>query len=237
MAVAVRPISSGYSAAPAAAPDAQEDVNATRGRSSAETLQFSRNAPDAAESAESALIADVPPLAQQETAVGKSIGDMQQAQDSDAKSDVSYDPLFDDEPDANGEPDNGLQTQTQESHGLSIPSSANKTPSTLAVPSTQPSGRSASSSAAVPKNAPPLLDPAGYSTFSPNVLMTASIDGQVILWDKRVSTPKKGVGRLEMSEKTPPWCVSVSPFSNVVFDICLMASGVLVYQWGAHLCR
>ncbi|KZP19470.1 WD40 repeat-like protein [Athelia psychrophila] len=206
VAVAVRPISSGYSAIPAAASGAQEDISATGGRS--ETLH---NAPDTSESAESVFIADVPPPAQP---MGKPIGDMEQAQDSDTKSDVSYDPLFDDEPDANGEPDNGLQTQTQESYGLSVPSPANKTPSTLAVPSTQPSGRNASSSAAVPKNAPPLLDPVGYSTFSPNVLMTASIDGQVILWDKRVSTPKKGVGRLEMSEKTPPWCVSVCWSTN-----------------------
>lgn len=135
----------------------------------------------------------------------------QQAPDSDAKSEMSYDPLFDDEPDADGEPENGTNAKTQQSHGLSVPSSQ-AGPPTLAMPSqstTQPSGRTSLSSVAVPKNAPPLLDAANYSTFSSDVLMTASIDGQVILWDKRVNTPKKGVGRLEMSEKTPPWCVSV----------------------------
>jgi transcriptional activator SPT8 len=38
--------------------------------------------------------------------------------------------------------------------------------------------------------------------------MIAAIDGQIMLWDKRVNTPGTGVGRLWMSEKTPPWCVS-----------------------------
>jgi transcriptional activator SPT8 len=61
-----------------------------------------------------------------------------------------------------------------------------------------------------PKNAPPLLDRIGYSSFSSDLLMTAYVDGQVILWDRRVSSPGKGVGRLWMSEKTPPWCLSVS---------------------------
>ena len=61
-----------------------------------------------------------------------------------------------------------------------------------------------------PKNAPPLLDRNGYSNFSSDLLMTAYVDGQVILWDRRVSSPGRGVGRLWMSEKTPPWCLSVS---------------------------
>lgn len=131
----------------------------------------------------------------------------QQLQDSDAKSDMSYDPLFDDEPDADAEHD------AQQAHGLSVPSQGGGAPG-LAIPSqTQsgalPSGRASTSTLAVPKNAPPLLDTTSYSTFSPDILMTAAIDGQVILWDKRINTPKKGVGRLEMSEKTPPWCVSV----------------------------
>ncbi|KAF7976733.1 hypothetical protein HWV62_5923 [Athelia sp. TMB] len=217
--IAVRPLSSGFSAAGAAYPGAQEDISAARARSSAETLQISRNTSDtneAVNATESTSNIDVPALAQQETAMSQSNGDMDQAQDSDAKSEMSYDPLFDDEPDADGELSSGVPTQTQESHGLSVPSSFNKTPSTLAgpsQPSTQTSGRNMSSVAA-PKNAPPLLDPAGYSTFSPDVLMTASIDGQVILWDKRVNTPKKGVGRLEMSEKTPPWCVSACWSTN-----------------------
>lgn len=57
---------------------------------------------------------------------------------------------------------------------------------------------------------PPILELTSYAAFSPDMLMTASIDGQVILWDKRNHTPGKGVGRLWLSEKTPPWCLSVS---------------------------
>ena len=141
---------------------------------------------------------------------GQVTNSAQQAPDSDAKSEVSYDPLFDDEPDADGEPDGENNSQWQPTHGLND-SSSQSGPSTLAMPSHstfQPS-RASTSSVVVPKNAPPLLESTAYSTFSPDILMTASIDGQIILWDKRVNTPRKGVGRLEMSEKTPPWCVSV----------------------------
>ena len=114
----------------------------------------------------------------------------------DSKSDCSYDPLFD-EPDADGTPDlmNGSQDRSLD---LSLPGT---------VPNPQFNRHMPSS--AVPKNAPPLLDPHTYSTYSSDVLMTASIDGQIFLWDRRVETQGKGVGRLFMSERTPPWCVSV----------------------------
>ncbi|KZV69491.1 WD40 repeat-like protein [Peniophora sp. CONT] len=64
--------------------------------------------------------------------------------------------------------------------------------------------------APAPKNAPPLLDSARLSNFSPDIFMTSSIDGQVVLWDARVpeSAPGYGVGRLWMSAGTPPWCLS-----------------------------
>jgi transcriptional activator SPT8 len=114
----------------------------------------------------------------------------------DAKSDISFDPLFDE--DADGELDD-VESSTP---ALSIPGTV---PSSQAVPPFQ--GRSL----IPPKNAPPLLDPTTYSTFSPDILMTASIDGQVILWDRRVTSSGggTGVGRLWMSDKTPPWCLSV----------------------------
>ncbi|KAJ7276149.1 WD40-repeat-containing domain protein [Mycena haematopus] len=101
--------------------------------------------------------------------------------DSDAKSDTSFDPLFDDEPETNlsgSKP--GTTGQSVQEFGN--PKSAGPLPRAIAPP----------------KNAPPLLDTA----------TAASIDGQVILWDKRASTPGTGVGRLWMSEKTPPWCLS-----------------------------
>jgi hypothetical protein len=74
-----------------------------------------------------------------------------------------------------------------------------------------PIGRATLGIVPPPKNAPPLLNASAYATYSPDLLMMASIDGQVILCDRRVnSTGGGGVGRLEMNEKTPPWCLSVS---------------------------
>ncbi|KAH7340886.1 WD40-repeat-containing domain protein [Rhizoctonia solani] len=70
-------------------------------------------------------------------------------------------------------------------------------------------GRGASSALAW-RSAVPTLDPEAYERYSHNILMTAAIDGQITIWDRRVagSTPGSGVGRLEIPEKTPPWCVS-----------------------------
>lgn len=128
--------------------------------------------------------------------------------DSDVRSDASFDPLFDDVPE-----------ETQHSH------SAIPTESKLAMPGgTQPQTslpppRPTTTLIPPPKNAPPLLDFASYSTYSPELLLTASIDGQVILWDRRVQTSGTGVGRLWMSEKTPPWCLSVQ--SLVFFSLSI----------------
>ncbi|KAF8350650.1 WD40 repeat-like protein [Amanita rubescens] len=124
-------------------------------------------------------------------------GKEQPSQDSDAKSDISFDPLFDDDPDGAGDGGDEKPPVTTEST-----QGASNIVQTLEPP------LSTVSSIPPPKNAPPLLDPATYATYSPNVLMTAYIDGQVVLWDRRAQTPGKGVGRLWMSEKTPPWCLS-----------------------------
>ena len=135
----------------------------------------------------------------------------------DAKSDGSYDPLFD-EPDADGAPDmaNGPQDRGLD---LSLPGT---------VPNPQFNRHLPSST--IPKNAPPLLDPHTYSTYSSDVLMTASIDGQIFLWDRRVDAQGKGVGRLFMSERTPPWCVSVGsiPLPCQKWGFMLTFSGMLV---------
>ncbi|KAJ7499172.1 WD40-repeat-containing domain protein [Mycena latifolia] len=119
-----------------------------------------------------------------------STGSQSHPQDSDAKSDASFDPLFDDEEEAEGGPP--PPPKPSQFVGHPDPRSAGPPPRAIAPP----------------KNAPPLLDAATSGAFSADVLMTASIDGQVILWDKRVYTPGTGVGRLWMSEKTPPWCLS-----------------------------
>lgn len=123
----------------------------------------------------------------------------------DAKSDGSYDPLFD-EPDAEGAPDpiNGPHDRGLD---LSLPGTVPNPHFNRHMPSST-----------VPKNAPQVLDPNTYSTYSSDVLMTASIDGQIFLWDRRVETQGKGVGRLFMSERTPPWCVSVSSSLSLLFD-------------------
>ncbi|KAJ3999144.1 WD40-repeat-containing domain protein [Lentinula boryana] len=106
--------------------------------------------------------------------------------DLDTKSDASFDPLFDDEPEDGQKPlVNGVTSQAAH---------------TAAKPSL--------STIAPPKGAPPLLDSQRYKTFSPDILMTAAIDGQIMLWDKRANTVGQGVGRLWISEKTPPWCLS-----------------------------
>ena len=133
-------------------------------------------------------------------------------QDADATSDASFDPLFDGEPDADGEFDEGSDKFASQAPQRDQSTISNK-PS-LAVPDApnlgqQQAARSPQHSVAPPKNAPPLLDSSNSSTFSPDILMIAAIDGQIMLWDKRVNSPGTGVGRLWMSEKTPPWCVSV----------------------------
>lgn len=111
--------------------------------------------------------------------------------DEDAESDGSFDPLFDDEP---------------ELDSAGIASAQPALPGTAPPAPTLPKPQKA---APAPKNAPPILDSSTYAGFSPDILMTASIDGQVILWDRRAYTLGKGVGRLWMGEKTPPWCMSV----------------------------
>ncbi|KAH8116924.1 WD40 repeat-like protein [Phellopilus nigrolimitatus] len=103
--------------------------------------------------------------------------------DDDSKSDASYDPLFDDEPE---DENPALQPAKPNTQNISIPKGSLVNYS----------------------RGPPPLDSTNYGSFSPDVLMTASIDGSVVLWDQRVNAPGKGVGRLEMSSKTPPWCVS-----------------------------
>ena len=119
--------------------------------------------------------------------------------DDDEKSD--FDPLFDDEPDADGDAPMQLITPTVANSLATVP----------AIPShSQPPSQPRQST--IFRNAPgapPVLDPVAYNNFSPDILMTAAIDGQVMLWDRRVHSPGQGVGRLPMGEKTRPWCVSV----------------------------
>jgi transcriptional activator SPT8 len=114
--------------------------------------------------------------------------------------------LFGDEPDAEGEPDD---TPGAAPPSLSVPSAGPAPaplPASLAVPSSKP----VPIAAPAPKNAPPILDAPSFAKFSRDIIMTAAMDGQVVLWDCRApSGTSYGVGRLWMGEKTPPWCLSV----------------------------
>lgn len=148
-------------------------------------------------------------------------------QEEDAQSDTSYDPLFD-EPDADGDGEGAAAPPSFAPFGNAGQGFA------------QPNPQSLGRGAIAPKGAPPVLDSTTYATFSPDLLMTAHVDGQVILWDRRVQTPGKGVGRMWMSEKTPPWCMSVRCLRSsglgssllsisLLFQACWSADGNQIY--------
>ncbi|KAI6132192.1 WD40 repeat-like protein [Pisolithus croceorrhizus] len=131
-------------------------------------------------------------------------------------------PLFDDEPDADGEVDSTSPVDgsgANQTVNFKKESASMSRHASLAVPDAKFALPNQQAAAGDATNAPPLLNPESSAAFSPDILMIAAIDGQVMLWDKRVNTPGRGVGRLWMSEKTPPWCVSVR---------------MLVYRW-AHV--
>ncbi|KAI9509637.1 WD40 repeat-like protein [Russula earlei] len=138
---------------------------------------------------------------------------------ADADTHSEADSLFGDEPDAEGQPDDSLDAAPSAPSQLSVPSAGPAPaplPATLVVPGPKPSPVPAPA----PKNAPQILDASSYATFSQDIIMTAAIDGQVVLWDCRApSSTGYGVGRLWMSEKTPPWCLSAcwSPNGSQIY--------------------
>ncbi|WVQ68267.1 uncharacterized protein L199_006474 [Kwoniella botswanensis] len=63
----------------------------------------------------------------------------------------------------------------------------------------------------------PLLSHTSYKAFSEDVLLTSSMDGQVVLIDRRVPPNEGtgvGVGRLMPGERAPPWCMSACWSAN-----------------------
>ncbi|KZT42022.1 WD40 repeat-like protein, partial [Sistotremastrum suecicum HHB10207 ss-3] len=133
------------------------------------------------------------------------------------KSEASYDPLFD-EPDlenAEGAFFDRPARSSFSSPEKPAPAPQKPAPSGLAVPG-EPVAQFRTGKPVTNTNAStgghyrnPVLDSSMAAKFSHDVLLTAAIDGQVILWDRRVQSPSGGgVGRLEMADKTPPWCVS-----------------------------
>lgn len=138
--------------------------------------------------------------------------------EADGDTDNDYDPLFDDE-DGDG-PSSANPTSAAPSGGFPpLPNgqTATSTP-TAQMPfqlpgmSTAPTGSFQQNGSFRPaaKNSTPILDPVTYNDFSPDIFMTAGIDGQITLWDRRASASGRGFGRLDLPEKTPPWCISVS---------------------------
>lgn len=128
-----------------------------------------------------------------------------------AKSEASYDPLFDEPETESG----GQQGQSPQHEEQPLLITKEESASSLSLP--KPNDGSAVpklpvvQAGLVPlskKTVIPLLDPVTYSEYSTDVLLAASIDGQVVLWDRRAGN-NRGVGRLEMSERCPPWCLSV----------------------------
>ncbi|WVR07353.1 hypothetical protein IAU60_004394 [Kwoniella sp. DSM 27419] len=99
------------------------------------------------------------------------------------------------------------------------PGSSNQpTPSSSSAPLFVPqsAGPSARPSAGAAANIP-LLSPTSYRAFSDDVLLTSSMDGQVVLIDRRVPSEEGsglGVGRLQPGERAPPWCMSAGWLSN-----------------------
>lgn len=70
----------------------------------------------------------------------------------------------------------------------------------------------------------------GGPILSPDIVMTAYIDGQVLLWDRRNPSQSKPL-RLEMGEKSPPWCVSVSPRIPNILPPCTLGRLCLLSPW------
>jgi transcriptional activator SPT8 len=94
----------------------------------------------------------------------------------------------------------------------------------------------------------PVLTPAMYRQFSDDVMLASGIDGEVALHDRRIGGDTL-VGRLESSEKTPPWCMSVSGhFLRIIFTSCadrltfmiallVRLVGMFLIRWPTSDCR
>ena len=142
-----------------------------------------------------------------------------------------FDPLFDDE-DADGEtviPSgdvtmaptpaiNDLNPPSPPKSGLALPGkAANHEPTSSTFPSAAPSSSSTplfnlpqpiASTSRTAASGIPLLTSTEFKQFSDDILLSSSMDGQIVLIDRRVNDAGRGIGRLQTSEKTPPWCMS-----------------------------
>ena len=178
-AIAVRPISTSYrQPAPAVAIRPSQDPSVSTKKSQTTSSDTTTLETDTKDSQYSAMALD-----SQTQDSNLQDGNLQpMVVESDVRSDASFDPLFDDVPEETPLPQSTIPTESK----LAMPGGAQpQTP----LPQPRPT-----TFIPPPKNAPPLLDFDSYSTYSPELLLTASIDGQVILWDRRVQTSGTGVG-------------------------------------------
>ena len=79
----------------------------------------------------------------------------------------------------------------------------------LSLPGAQANGSGHPGSSHVGRGIRP-MSPHSYADYSPDMLLTASIDGQVVIWDRR---QRERAGRLDMGDRCPPWCISVRRYS------------------------
>lgn len=139
-------------------------------------------------------------------------------EEADGDTDNDYDPLFDDEGDgeaaSSANPASAPQSAVLPSQSNGVPpANASSAQTPFQLPGTNvpvANGFQQHGSFRLPaKNSTPVLDPVTYHDFSPDIFMTSGIDGQITLWDRRTSASGRGLGRLDLPEKTPPWCISV----------------------------
>lgn len=155
-------------------------------------------------------------------------GDMEDA----AGSPDSYGSLFGEEEEEEG----GAKKQEKEKPRPTEPAPAgvplpNQTQPKKLLPSLIPGPASSASAMAMPPSRPgilsaglkgqprvglPPLAPETYRQFSDDVMLVASMDGEVALHDRRIESTL--VGRLEGSLKSGPWCMSVSSGVRPLFE-------------------
>ena len=120
-------------------------------------------------------------------------------------------------------------SQTQTTTNLVIPANSTSLagvsePTTAATPlfSIPPTTHAGPSRSGAASNIP-LLTKTDFKTISDDVLMTSSMDGQVVLIDRRVphNPGGNGVGRLSPGDKAPPWCMSVSSLAPATNPLSL----------------
>jgi len=81
---------------------------------------------------------------------------------------------------------------------------------------------------------PPLV-PETYRQFSDDVMLVASMDGEVALHDRRIGSSL--VGKLEGSLKSGPWCMSVSVDLYTTGSFLYLHHLTIALSSGVFLCR